>query len=96
MEQGGPEMVSLWLPPDLWWTMRKPIRECHVAVCQVKRIVLSSFGSYRVLLGEDKAHDFCEFDVIEEEVYVDRVGREFCRSIRLVVDEVVFGAHFHV
>lgn len=89
-------MMPLWIPADLWRAVRKPIRKCHITMCQVERIVLSSFGSYRVLLREHKAHDLSQFDVVEEEMDVDRVGREFCWAVGLVVDEVVFCTHLHI
>lgn len=65
-------------------------------MCQVERIVLSSFGCYRVLLREHEAHNLRQLDVVEEELDVNWVGRKLCGSIRLVVDEVVLGTHLHV
>jgi hypothetical protein len=58
--------------------------------------VLSSFGSYGILLREHEAHDLGKFDVVEKEVDVDGVRWEFCGSIGLVVDEVVFCTHLHI
>jgi hypothetical protein len=58
--------------------------------------VLSSFGCHRVLLREHETHNLCQFNVVEEEVDMDRVWRKLCWPVGLVVDEVVFCAHFHV
>ena len=82
-------MMSLWLPADFWWTVLEPIGECHVAVCQVERVVSPHLRCYRILLRKHQTHDLAKFDVVQEKLNVYGVGRIFSRSIGLVVDEIV-------
>jgi hypothetical protein len=96
VEQSRPEVMSLWFPSYFWRTILKPIRECHVTVRQVKRIVSSHLGGYRVLLRKHKTHDLTEFDIVQEELDVYRIGRVLGWSIGLVVVEVILGDHLDI
>jgi hypothetical protein len=48
------------------------------------------------LLRQHKTHDLRQLDVVDKEVYVDWVWREFRRAIWLIFDEVVLGYHLHI
>lgn len=63
---------------------------------EVEGIVLAHFARHRVLLRQYQAHDFAQFDVIEEELHVYWVRGELGRAIELVVDEVIFRDHFDI
>lgn len=65
-------------------------------MCQVKRIVSSHFRCYRILLRKHQAHDLAKFDIIQEELNMDGIGRIFGWAVGFVVDEVILRYHLDV
>jgi hypothetical protein len=65
-------------------------------VREIDGIGSSILGRNRVLLGQDEAHDLAQLDVVDEEVNMNRVWGIFCRFVRFVFHEVVFGNHLDV
>ena len=90
-------MMSRTFPVDLLWAILQPIRQSHVTVGEIDRfdpgVLLWANG---VILREDKANDFAELDVVEEELHVHRIGPVIGRLVGLVFDEVVLCKHLHV
>lgn len=96
MEQTGPEVMPLALPAHLFGAVLKPVRQGHIRMGQVHRIHTSRLGSHGVLLREDQAHNFAEFNVLEEKLDVDGFRGVFGRDIDFILNEVVFGQHAHI
>jgi len=96
MQQSSPEVMMGPIPLDFGWAVLQPVGQRHVAVGKVDGIGSAVFGSHRILLGEDEAHDFAQLDVVDEELDMDGVGRVLGALVDLIVDEVVLGDHLHV
>src|ERR1700759_1335687 len=88
-------MMPLRFPLDFWRAVLKPIRESHVAVREINGVG-SSLRCHGVLLRENKAHDFAELYVVEEELNMDGVWLVIRRSIRFIVIKVVGRDHLHI
>jgi hypothetical protein len=89
-------MMPLRIPLDFWWTVLQPVCQSHVAVRQIDRVGASRFGSHRVLLCKHQTHDLAKFDVVEEELDVNRVWLVLGCLIGLVIVEVISRDHLDI
>lgn len=82
-------MMPLRLPSHLRGTVLQPVRKSHIAMGQIECVVSTQLGRNRVLLRKHQTHDLTEFDVVQEEMYMNRIWWVFCWSIWFVIDEVI-------
>lgn len=88
-------MMSVRLPFHLGRAVLKPVRKCHVTVREVDRIG-SPLRRNRILLRQYESHNLAKLDIVQEELYMDRVGLILCRSIWLIINKIICGDHLHI
>ena len=96
MKQCRPKVVTRSLPVHFSRAILQPVRQSHIAVCQVDGVGSTCFGCNRVLLGKNQPHDLTQLDVLEKERNVNRVGSIFSVWVALIFDEILFRDHLDV
>lgn len=88
--------MTVSVPLHIRRTILKPVRESHVAVCQIDCIRSAVLGRHRILLGQNQTHDLTQLHVVYEEVHMNRVRRKLGRSVGLVLEKVLLRDHLYV
>ncbi len=95
MQERRPEMVPLRFPSDFRWTILEPVGECDVAVGKVNGI-RPPLACDRILLRKNKAHNFAELDIVQEELDMYWVRLVLRRSVGLVIQKIFDRDHLDI